>query len=509
MTTRDRLDRAWKAALSGPALALFLALFPLSPEAAAQIDSDGDLVLDSEECPGGTTPDTDGDGLDDCHDFDDDGDGVQTYTEGNGDTDGDGVPDYRDTDDDGDGVPTRDEITPSYSDDDGDGVLDHLDADEEDGPAADPDGDGLDNGDEERLGSDPQDADSDGDTVPDGEEVGAGSSARDTDRDGTPDIHDTDDDGDGIPTSVEHDPGAYNDQDIVWDDVDQDGTPNHRDVDSDGDGKSDHDEAFPPGSGLPQKFSELRLERTVSIQVSDLVHLIGLDYNFPDGDGDEIPNWLDSNDADGPDGDPDGDGVPNFREENLGTNPYDWDTDNDGVLDGDEHGDLDGDGVLNKLDPDDDGDGILTIDEGTRDLDGDGIPNYRDTDSDGDGKPDRDDENPMGPCSGPFGELQIPDGENTELGHCTDRDCDGIPDSFESQAEVYVGGEVHWFSRDENGKWQVMWIEEGHTIKPALCDGPCALEDFDCDLLPNCADPDWTDGPGENGAGHGNCNILN
>lgn len=63
--------------------------------------------------------DTDGDGLDDMYDFDDDGDNVPTVFELNledddedpfsnpKDTDGDGVPDFLDNDDDNDGVLTR------------------------------------------------------------------------------------------------------------------------------------------------------------------------------------------------------------------------------------------------------------------------------------------------------------------------------------------------------------------------------------------------------------------
>ncbi|MFB9057554.1 hypothetical protein ACFFU9_12465 [Mariniflexile ostreae] len=67
-----------------------------------------------------TDDDTDGDGIPDYLDADDDGDNVLTKDEnpdpnGDGDfsdaqdTDGDGIPDYLDNDDDGDGVLTRDE----------------------------------------------------------------------------------------------------------------------------------------------------------------------------------------------------------------------------------------------------------------------------------------------------------------------------------------------------------------------------------------------------------------
>lgn len=486
MNTEQNPFRALVAGLGGLALALFL-----TPAAFGQVtDSDGDLVPDSEECPGGQWIDTDGDGLDDCHDFDDDDDGVQTLDEGTRDTDGDGIPDYRDEDDDGDGEPTRDEAWPT-TDFDGDGILDHLDADEEDGPRGDPDGDGVDNIDEERMGSNPQNPDTDGDTVPDGEEVGPDGEPRDTDGDGLLDVSDEDDDGDGIPTVVEHDPGPYGpeDADNVWNDVDGDGLPNHVDLDSDGDGKSDQEEFF--GKGVPPIIGSVAFEPSLDILLSETTMVTGYDYQIPDHDGDEIPNWLDSVDEDGPDGDADGDGVPNWREEKQGTNPYDFDTDGDGIDDGEEHGDTDGDGVRDRLDPDDDGDGILTSEEGRVDVDGDGIPGYLDLDSDGDGRPDSEDATPMGPCLG--WEFEWPDGDNTELGRCTDLDCDGIADNQESAQEYYVSGEVHWFSRDENGVWQVMWVEPGHTVRPALCDGPCALCDYDCDGTPNCADEDWTD----------------
>lgn len=493
-----------------------------SPPSVAQVsDSDGDTVPDDVECVGDPLQDFDGDGTPDCYDSDDDNDGVLTMNEGGDDLDGDGRPNYLDTDDDGDGVPTADEVAAAsgdyFHDGDGDGAVDWLDADDEDGPRGDLDGDGLTNEEEECLGSDPTNADTDGDTVFDGEEAGPPCDAWDTDGDGTPNLLDTDDDGDGIPTSIEHDGGPYGTEEqgnppggTNWDDVDGDGVPNHLDTDSDGDGKSDHDEAFGQGGGSTGlDFSDLVLKPMVRGNLGSKVRFVGWSYNFPDTDGDDIPDWLDSVDYDGPEGDPDGDGVPNWREDNLGTDKYDWDTDGDGVSDGDEHSDHDGDGILDKLDPDDDGDGILTRDEGTWDADGDGVPNYLDLDSDGDGRPDSEDPTPGGSCL-VWGQIELPDGDNVLEGYCTDRDCDGIPDNQESLQEVYVGGEIHYFSRDpSDGKWKVVWIEEGHTVQPALSDGPCAFEDYDCDLIPNYLDPDWTDGPGENGQGSDLCDFLN
>ena len=80
------------------------------------VEDDNDGVLADLEFDG----DTDGDGLPDYIDADDDGDNILTANEnpdpnGDGDlsdaqdTDGDGTPDYLDKDDDGDGVDTRDE----------------------------------------------------------------------------------------------------------------------------------------------------------------------------------------------------------------------------------------------------------------------------------------------------------------------------------------------------------------------------------------------------------------
>lgn len=81
-------------------------------------DHDGDGVLSVDEGMS-ENRDTDGDGIPDYLDIDDDGDNVLTRIElaveaeqsanGYPDSDGDGIPDYLDADDDNDGVPTRNE----------------------------------------------------------------------------------------------------------------------------------------------------------------------------------------------------------------------------------------------------------------------------------------------------------------------------------------------------------------------------------------------------------------
>ncbi len=203
-------------------------------------DSDLDTVPDGEELgPFAPRPvDTDGDGVINALDNDDDGDGLLTRDEypraAWGDNDGDGVWDYLDADDDDDGILTRDERPDGMSrDTDGNGVPDHLEADDDhDGiltrietsldhaPANDADGDGL---------PSYRDTDSDGDTVPDSAEMGLGL-ARDTDGDGAPDFVDPDDDNDDVSTRVE-----AASADGTPPDTDADGAPDYRDSDSDND----------------------------------------------------------------------------------------------------------------------------------------------------------------------------------------------------------------------------------------------------------------------------------
>lgn len=203
-------------------------------------DSDLDTVPDGEELgPFAPRPvDTDGDGIINALDPDDDDDGIATRDEfprtAWGDADGDGVADYLDADDDDDGLPTRDERPGGVSrDTDGNGVPDHLEADDDhDGiltrieialdhaPGGDTDGDGV---------PSYRDLDSDGDGVPDRVEMGLGL-ARDTDNDGIVDFVDTDDDNDGVATRDEAGADAASPVD-----TDGDGTPDYRDTDSDND----------------------------------------------------------------------------------------------------------------------------------------------------------------------------------------------------------------------------------------------------------------------------------
>ena len=151
-------------------------------------DSDGDGVDDSVEWPG----DTDGDRVFDSVDLDDDGDGIPTEVELNAfpDPNGDGIPNYLDADSDGDGIPDADE---TVYDSDANGIPDYLDPIPAwvPPPAGDLDGDGLTNGDEVILGTNPRAADTDGDGLDDFAETRTNA---DTDRDGIRDVFDPIDD---------------------------------------------------------------------------------------------------------------------------------------------------------------------------------------------------------------------------------------------------------------------------------------------------------------------------
>jgi hypothetical protein len=204
-------------------------------------------------------------------------------------------------DSDGDGLSDEQEgllgTNMTNPDSDGDGIYDFFEI--HNGTTIDTDSDGI---------IDALDADDDGDSVPtalehpDDNHDGNPSDALDTDDDGTPDYLDTDDDNDGILTVVEQ---VYNA--TFGGDVDHDGLPNYRDSDSDGDGQNDGFE----GTG--------------------------------DVDGDGIPNFLDANDNDGPLGDLDGDGVTKQEEGSM--DPIPPDANGDGIpdyLDPETHNDSDG-----------------------------------------------------------------------------------------------------------------------------------------------------------------------
>jgi len=370
---------------------------PDSVETANDFDNDGipnylDLDSDADGLPDSVegTYDADGDGapnfLDPDYPPDTDSDGIPDAQESSGDSDGDGVPNYLDWDSDNDGIP--DSIEGS-GDLDGDGIPNYLDLDSDGDGAFDLNEGNDSNFDGENDNTSVQDTNNDGriDTINDTNGNGLDDSyetnpaiLQDRDQDGIPDIWDTDDDGDGIPTKVED---ANNDGNPANDDADGDGIPNYLDFDSDGDGKLDSYEGTYDSDGdtIPDYLDPDSSQDSDGDGIPDFVEG---SFQLDDFDGDGTENFLDlDSDGDGiPDsvegaGDKDGDGAPNF---------LDLDSDGDGILDSVEGtGDADGDGIPNYLDIDSDGDGISDGKEGTSDFDSDGIPNYLDLDSDGDG----------------------------------------------------------------------------------------------------------------------------
>ncbi|MCK5881320.1 MAG: OmpA family protein, partial [Sinobacterium sp.] len=174
----------------------------------ADIDRDGIMdVVDGDlaRFGSGLTGDTDGDGVLDHNDLDDDNDGILDIHEGHGDADNDGVIDRLDRDSDSDGIPDSQE---GNADLDGDGVPNYLDTDT--------DGDGIPDNEEQML-------------VP---PLGV-----DSDMDGIDDAYDVD-----VTGGIDGNSDGIDDDMLDLSDLDGDGLLNYQDTDSDGDGYLDEDE---------------------------------------------------------------------------------------------------------------------------------------------------------------------------------------------------------------------------------------------------------------------------
>jgi len=302
------------------------------------------------------------------------------------------------------------------------------------------------------------DSDSDGDGIDDDYEAGfPAHTPVDSDGDGTPDFLDVDSDGDGISDRVEG-PG----------DFDLDGVSNYLDDDSDGDGFSDRAEGSDDidGDGRPN-FLDLDSDGDAERDDED-----------DDFDGDGVPN-----DDEGS-GDSDGDGVPDSM---------DMDSDGDGISDEVElaapEQDPDGDGIANHLDGDSDGDGIPDFSETDADWDGDGVPNYLDDDVDGDGELDVDDldydgdgitneDEWGGPTDGPAMDT---DADGAPDWGDRDSDGDGIEDDLEGTEDPDGDGRPNYVDTDSDGDG-VLDADEGSI-------------DYDGDGVPSFLDDD-SDGDG-------------
>ncbi|MBU1243043.1 hypothetical protein KKD52_13575 [Myxococcota bacterium] len=163
--------------------------------------------------------------------------------------------------------------------------------------------------------------------------------------------------------------------------------------------------------------------------------------NCTDSDGDTICDFDEGKSAGS---DYDVDGTPDY---------LDLDSDNDGIPDRTEAGDLDKctapydtdfDGNGDFIDMDSDANGIMDIIEGTGDVDGDGVPNFQDTDNDGDFIPDTVE---IGdPSQG------IPDTDNDGLPdyNDVDSDSDGIGDLFETYRDTDGDGIMNFRDLDSD-----------------------------------------------------------
>jgi len=316
-----------------------------------------------------------------CPDIDDDNDGIPDYVELNNpvalqDANGNGIPNWNDA------------TYPGFTDNNADGFNDNFD------PSADSDNDGIQNFYDANF---PGYLDSNGDGVNDN---------MDKDLDGIPNHLDLDSDNDGIPDTVESYGVDANGDGLIDNyvdtdndgfsqnvdanntgvagsnvglgapDFDGDGLPNYLDSDSDNDGIPDVVEVFGSAAGNSPRltnFVDMNSDGISDNNVNGTALLVtGVDVSPVDGRADNFPNKNLDRD---------------FR-----PNPYDVDSDGDGIVDVIEAGlpdaNLNGivDGAFGS-----NGWSVTVAAMGTlslRNTDGVGNPDYLDIDSDDDGIPD-------------------------------------------------------------------------------------------------------------------------
>lgn len=313
---------------------------------AGGVDTDGDGRIDSQS-------DTDQDGYMDVYDFQNGGDLI-----GDWDTDGDGVKNRYDLDSDNDGIPdvveafgtdaNNDGLIDSYSDSDNDGYSNNVDGDANNDRTSENTANSL-----IITGSD-----SNSDGVPNSY------SRANSDGNGLPNPYDLDADGDGLLDSFEAGMPDADANGIADGTLGSDGWSNTVDgyaslnfTNTDGHAKANVFDIDSDNDGIPD---------IIEAQTTDL-------YGGPSGsdsDGDGIDNAFDNNDASfggsSNNGlipvDTDSDGTPDYLDLDSDDDNYDdriegWDLDGDGEIGAGEVSyigstDSDGDGLLNEYDSD-------------------------------------------------------------------------------------------------------------------------------------------------------------
>ncbi|MCU7547485.1 T9SS type A sorting domain-containing protein [Chitinophagaceae bacterium LB-8] len=333
-----------------------------------------------------TVSDNDGDGIADVVDIDDDNDGIldsnETATyDATGDADGDGVLNYKDTSP-GSGLPSTDANS--------DGVVDAYDTDK----------DGIIN---------QFDLDSDNDGIPDLVEAGGFDTNGDGKVDYTGTFASNDADNDGLIN-------IYDATAISNLDTDGDGIKNFLDLDSDNDGIPDVVEAGGTDANNDGKLDATAiagwdsngdgLANAVTGSSNALI-ITGADGNN-DGKPDSYPKAnLDGKGLPNPyDLDSDDDGIVDAREANV------TDSDSNGIVDGVAYGGTDANGWSNLVDGTSGGTAL-----NIPNTDGVGGANYLDIDSDNDGISD----NVEGQATASY---QLPTG--------SDSDGDGIDNQYDN-----------------------------------------------------------------------------
>lgn len=496
--------------------------------------------------------DSDGDGVPDNTDIDDDNDGIIDLVEDQN-PDGDNNPATNPTDTDGDSVPDYLDI-----DSDNDGILDNVEAQLTAGfqpPCGiDTDGNGLDDHYEAHPGACgglvPVDTDTDG--VPDYVDI-------DSDNDGILDNVESqtdtdfqppcgiDTDGNGLDDHYENHPGSG--EGITPLNTDMDAQPDFRDIDSDNDGILDNVEAQDPahfqppcgldtdGNGLDDHYED-HPGSGEGLTPGNSDNCILDDYRDIDADNDGIPDNVEGQTTAGyvpPTGlDDDEDGLDNAYEgagdEGItpvntdGTDNPDYlddDSDNDLVPDNNEGNDFDFDGVPNQsyTGTDTDGDGLDDgfegsdlndgfdvndeIDDPANDLpdtDGTDDVNYRDIDDDGDtiDTPDEDADTNGDPTNDDTDTDGTPDYLDPDQGN--DTDGDGVTDDDETtdgtDHEDLCDFVLEHQTVTTSDEWDALDCDgDGVTNEDEVADGTDPLDECDFLLASQSVDTsdDWND----------------